>query len=301
MRRTLGPSRSTCHSGLIRPITGSKVRRITMACMDQTSMKPRTSTPQPSKHRASQFEIAGRQRARIIATRTGVALREARLALGLKQAEVGRRSGISQVHISRLEHGAGDRASLETWSRVAAAVGEQLAAFLERAPGADQPRDLEHLRRQSALVTIAAKGGWRAMPEFAIDHGSSRSRSIDIALIRPSTHEAVVAEIWDWFDDVGSGLRGLDGKVTGLSTRLAQQSAPGAVAWTVCALYIVRDTRRNRRLVTELSGLFGARFRGSSTAWLQALTNADHKLPLQPGFLWSDRAGLALRPSRLPA
>ena len=272
-----------------------------MAGMDHTSMEPGRSAPRPIKHRASQFEIVGRQRARVIALRTGVALRDARRSLGLNQAEVGRRSGISQVHVSRLEHGAGDRASLETWSRVAAAVGEQLAAFLERAPGANQPRDLEHLRRQSALVKIAAKGGWQAMPEFAIDQGSTRSRSIDVALIRPPTREAIVVEIWDWFDDVGSGLRGLDGKITGLSSRLAQPSTSGGVAWTVRALYIVRDTRRNRQLVRELSGLFGARFRGSSAAWLQALTDADHKLPLEPGFLWSDRAGLALRPSRLPA
>ena len=272
-----------------------------MAGMDRPLITSDVQVPPVPKHRASQFEIVGRQRAKVIALRTGVALRDARRSLGLNQAEVGRRSGISQVHVSRLEHGAGDRASLETWSRVAAAVGEQLAAFLERAPGADQPRDLEHLRRQSALVKIAANGGWQAMPEFAIDQGSPRSRSIDVALIRPSTREAVVAEIWDWFDDVGAGLRGLDGKVAGLSSRLAQPSTSGGVAWTVRALYVVRDTRRNRRLVTELSGLFGARFRGNSTAWLQALSNADNRLPLEPGFLWSDRAGLVLRPSRLRA
>lgn len=272
-----------------------------MAGMNRALTKSDAKSPLVPRRRASRFEIAGRQRAKLVATRNGTALRDARRSCGLKQVEVGQRAGISQVHVSRLEHGSGVGASLDTWARVAAAVGEQLVVFLEHAPGADQPRDLQHVRRQSALVTIAAKGGWRAMPELAIDEGSTRSRSIDVALIRARTREAVVAEVWDWFVDVGSGLRSLDGKVAGLSGRLAQAGGPAGAPWNVGALYIVRDTRRNRRLVTELGGLFGARFRGSSSAWLSALTNPGRPLPLEPGFLWSDQTGLALRPSRLRA
>jgi transcriptional regulator with XRE-family HTH domain len=267
--------------------------------MDGPVIKPGVLTPRVPRRRASQFEIAGHERAKVIALRTGVALRDVRRSLGLKQAEVGRRAGISQVHVSRLEHGSEIGASLDTWARVAAAVGEQLVTFIEHVPGSDQPRDLQHVRRQSALVTIAAKGGWRALPEFAIDEGKSRSRSIDVALIRPETREAVVAEIWDWFDDVGSGLRSLDGKVAGLSSRLARAGGLTGAPWRVGALYIVRDTRRNRRLIAELGGLFAARFRGSSHGWLSALTNPDRAVPLEAGLLWSDQAGLALRPSRL--
>lgn len=249
--------------------------------------------------RAGRFEIAGRHRARMVALRAGTALRDARLAAGLNQAEVGRRAGVSQVHVSRLERGAGAEASLATWSRVASAVGEQLVAFLERVPGADQPRDLEHLRRQSALITIAAKGGWQGRPEMAVDPGNVRSRSIDVVLVRPRTREAVVAEIWDWFDDVGAGLRGLDAKVAALTAQMARQVGAGAPTWKIGALYLVRDTRRNRRLVAELPGLFAARFRGSSDAWSKALTDPSQELPSGAGFVWSDRTGSALRPSRL--
>jgi transcriptional regulator with XRE-family HTH domain len=249
--------------------------------------------------RAGQFELAGRRRSRVVAVRLGTALREARLAVGLEQSDVGIRSRLSQVHVSRLERGLGSGASLATWSRVAAAVGGQLVGFLEHAPGADRPRDLEHLKRQSALISIAAAGGWQAVPEFAVDPRSPRSRSIDVALVRRATGEAVVAEIWDWFDDVGAGFRGLDIKPAALTLRLAGATHHSGKPWTIRALYVVRNTRRNHGLVAELGPLFGARFRGSSSTWLRALTDAGQRLPSGDGLLWSDRAGTALRGSRL--
>jgi transcriptional regulator with XRE-family HTH domain len=259
-----------------------------------------SAEPAVRVRRAGRQEVAARHRARTIAVRMGTALRGARLAAGLEQAEVGRRSGLSQVHISRLERGAGDGASLRTWSRVASAVGEQLVAFLELTPGADQPRDFQHLMRQDALIKFATPGGWQSLPEFAVDSGTTRSRSVDVALIRVTSGEAIVAEIWDWFDDVGAGLRSLDGKVDAMRQRLAHRPSPNGSAWNVQGLYVVRDTRRNRALIGQLGGLFGARFRASSYRWLEALGDPSRKLPAGHGLLWSDRTGLTLRASRLP-
>src|SRR5664279_3661374 len=202
----------------------------------------RTDRSEARARRAGQFELAGRRRSRVVAVRLGTALREARLAVGLDRSDVGIRSRLSQVHVSRLERGLGSGASLATWSRVAAAVGEQLVGFLEHAPGADRPRDLEHLKRQSALISIAAAGGSQAVPEFAVDPAGLRSRSIDVALVRRATGEAVVAEIWDWFDDVGAGFRGLDIKRAGLTLRLAGTTHHSSKPWTIRALYVVRNT-----------------------------------------------------------
>lgn len=179
----------------------------------------------------------GRVRSGIVAARLGVALRDARQSVGLSQARVAELSGISQGHVSHLERGQGRAASIEMWAMVAAAVGEQLVGFLERAPGAEVPRDIEHLRRQSALIAIAAPGGWRALPELRLDQDARWSRSIDVALVRRATAEAVVAEIWNWFEDVGGALRGLDGKVAALQDQLDP-----SVDWTVRGLFIVRDT-----------------------------------------------------------
>jgi transcriptional regulator with XRE-family HTH domain len=87
----------------------------------------------------------------------------------MSQTDVALRTGISQGHVSHLERGQGRTASIETWAVVAAAVGEQLVGFLEHAPGASLPRDIEHLRRQSTLIRIAADGGWSSLPEFRLD------------------------------------------------------------------------------------------------------------------------------------
>ena len=154
-------------------------------------------------------------------------VREARRSAGLTQHELAARSEVSQARVSEIERGEGWATSLLTWACLAAAVGEQIVVLLEHAPGADRPRDIEHLRRQSAVVEIASAGGWSAIPELAIDPAAARSRSIDVALVRRAAREAIVVEIWDWFDDVGAGLRGLDAKIGVLATRLTKSPSTG--------------------------------------------------------------------------
>jgi hypothetical protein len=150
------------------------------------------------------------------------------------------------------------------------------------------------------VVSIAAKGGWQALPELDIDPYRSRSRSIDVALVRRGTREAIVAEIWDWFDDVGAGFRSLDGKRTTLAERLGSGPHSGQ-AWNVRGLYVVRDTHRNHELLIKLRPLFAARFTGRPSQWLQALTDPGQPIPTGDGLLWSDRAGMGLKASRLRA
>lgn len=210
-------------------------------------------------------------------------------------------AGISQPRLSELERGKGSGATLETWACAAAAVGEQIVGFLEVAPGATPPRDIEHLRRQAAIINFAARGGWQALPEFAVDTGLVRSRSIDVVLLRRETREAILVEIWDWFDDVGAALRSLDGKRDALAGRLEREDSGNAAGpWTVWCLFVVRRTRRNERLVGELRPLSAARFGGSAVRWLRVLANAEEPIPPADGLLWSTRT-LVLQASRLGA
>lgn len=239
--------------------------------------------------------MRGRRRADALSTRIGTGLREGRLAEPLTQQQAADRCGISQPRWSELERGLGASATLAMWAIAASAVGLQLAAFLEGVPGADRPRDMEHLLRQNALVELAASGGWRALPELAVDQ-SPRSRSIDVALVRVERREAVVGEIWDWFDDVGSAFRTHDAKKLLLRERLAREH-PGVDRWQVGGLFVVRDTHRNRVLTRELSALFGSRFAARSSDWLAALRQADLVMPGADGLLWSD-ARRRLHPSR---
>jgi transcriptional regulator with XRE-family HTH domain len=229
----------------------------------------------------------GRLRADGIATRLATALRDARAIEGCSQQEAADRCGISQARWSDLERALGKGAALETWAIAAAAVGLQLAAFLEGAPGADHPRDIEHARRQSAVIEEARPGGWHALPELTLDP-AVRSRSVDVVLIRVLRRESATVEIWDWLDDVGASFRGLDAKKLLVHERVTREHGG---AWVVSGAFVVRDTSRNRSLVRELQPLFKARFPGSSRAWLQALRDPGAPLPNADALLWSDRSG----------
>jgi len=231
----------------------------------------------------------------MIAGRLGTGLRESRLRAGLRQVDVAERARLSQPFISHLELGRGTDTSIETWAIVAAVLGEQLAAFLERVPGADQPRDLEHLRRQRLVIQLSSRGGWTAQPELAIDDGVVRSRAIDIVLSRPHCREAVAVEVWDLLTDVGAAMRSLDGKVATLGRRLANPQ------WAVGGLWVVRGTNRNRSLVGEFRSVFAARFPASSAEWLRTLADPTTSMPGQDGLCWTDVSGtrlLAWRRSR---
>jgi transcriptional regulator with XRE-family HTH domain len=238
--------------------------------------------------RASLSVGVGRSRARSLAGRLGTGLRESRQRAGLRQSDVAERAQLSQSFISHLERGQGGDSSIETWAIVAAVLGEQLAAFLERIPGADQPRDIEHLRRQRLVIDVSSRGGWQAHPELRIDDASPRSRSIDVVLIRPVRREAIAVEVWDLLTDVGAAMRSLDGKVAALGRRLLPPVDEAIPLWNVRGLWVVRGTNRNRALVAEFETLFAARFLARSTEWLRALTDPAAALPSQDGLCWTD-------------
>jgi transcriptional regulator with XRE-family HTH domain len=239
--------------------------------------------------RATQEVMRGRGRADAVAARLGVGLRDARGAAGMSQAEAASRARISQARWSELERGVGANAPIELWAVVAAAVGVQLAAFLEAVSGANLPRDIEHLRRQSAVVERAAPGGWSPAPEMPVTRGGA-GRVIDVFLTRAPRREAAVVEVWDLLLDVGAAFRSFDDKLAAVRAQL-----PG---WTVSGVWILRGTRRNRGLVAELAPLFAARFPGDGRALLAAFDRPTRALPPAPVLLWTDAAATSLSPWR---
>jgi hypothetical protein len=56
---------------------------------------------------------------------------------------------------------------------------------------------------------------------------------------------------------------------------------------------VVGATARNRALVARSPEVFGARFPGSSVAWLRAITTGAEP-PAEPGLVWSSVDGLRL-------
>ena len=255
---------------------------------------PSTGTPPTgggaSRSRASREVLAGRSRAARVATRLGTGLRDARTQSGRTQRQCSDIARISQPRWSGLERGQGAGAPLETWAIAAAAVGQELAAFLDQASGADLPRDMEYLRRQSALVERAARGGWVVAPEMPVVAGAS-GRVIDALLTRAVSREAAVIELWDLLLDVGAAFRSFDEKLAAVRGQV-----PG---WTVSGAWIIRGTRRNRRLVAELAPLFGARFPAAGGDWLDALDSPNAAMPKQPALLWTDAVGATLGEARI--
>jgi len=256
--------------------------------MPTPSATSRSLAPTPTT-RATQEVMRGRGRADTLAVRLGIGLKDGRIAAALTQAQAAARARISQARWSELERGLGANAPIELWSVVAAAVGTQLAAFLEEVAGAGLPRDLEHLRRQSSIVARAAAGGWSAAPEMPVTRGGS-GHVIDVLLTRSTRREAAVVEVWDLLLDVGAGFRSFDDKLAAVRTRL-----PG---WNVSGAWVLRGTRRNRGVVADLAPLFAARFPGVGRSWLVALDQPGSALPPAPVLLWTGVSGTELAPWR---
>ena len=123
-------------------------------------------------------------------------------------------------------------------------------------PGADLPRDIEHLRRQNLVVATAQAGGWTAIPEATLDEGRW-SRSIDVLLSRAARREAAVVEIWDLLLDGGEAMRGLAAKVQALRARLGPSGASRDCSSSAARTGTAPSIRELRRL-------FAARYPASS-------------------------------------
>jgi transcriptional regulator with XRE-family HTH domain len=236
--------------------------------------------------------MLARERSRYVSERIGRALLDARIGSGRLQREVAERAGISQSYYSRIERGGGTSATLETLAACALACDVRLAAFLEALPGATLPRDIEHVRRQQAVIALAERGGWQAIPERPIDPDARRSRSIDVMLQRSRRREIAVVEIIDLITDAGATFRGHSDKIHAVR----REAGPN---WTVAGLLVVRGTIRNRRLVGELRGVIEARYPAGSAGWLAALRDPDRAMPATDGFAWTGSRGTALRAARL--
>jgi transcriptional regulator with XRE-family HTH domain len=242
--------------------------------------------------RTTATQRAANDRAQYLARRIGTSLREARRALGLHQVDVAARAGIAQPHVSRLERGLEAAVPLTTLAACADAVDVQLAAFIEARPGADLPRDIEHLRLQSLLIAAAARGGWTAEPEAIVAEETVHPRSIDVLLTRPMHRECAVVEIWTLLADVGAAIRGLDAKLAAIHRRLGE-------GWSVAPLLLVRGTQRNRQIVRDFAPVFSARYPASSARWLRALTEPSARMPPSGGFMWASVRGTALLVARI--
>jgi hypothetical protein len=105
----------------------------------------------------------------------------------------------------------------------------------------------------------------------------------------------ILNECWNTFGSINAAVRSTRRKVAE-AEQLAAAIGGDAGPYKVASCWIVRDTRRNREIVSRYPEVFATSFPASSAAWVRALTTSGAPVPEEPGLVWSD-----LRATRLLA
>lgn len=130
------------------------------------------------------------QDARRAVSAIGREIREARMAAGISQTLVGDKVGVSHTHVSRLERGLVDRASVRMLARLCETVGLELA--VRAYPGGDPLRDTAQLRLLERLrQRLHPSLGWRTEVPLPL---AGDKRAWDAVVGGPRWSVAVEAE-----------------------------------------------------------------------------------------------------------
>lgn len=181
-----------------------------------------------------------RAKASELVRRLGRDLRTARLALGLSQAEIGRRSGTVQSTLSEIERGQ-HSADLMTLFQIAAAVG--LQPVLNLYPnGRVRLRDTGQLAIANLLIARAGPA-WRPILEHPIGQAPDL-RAADLVFV--STQEVLDLEIERNLADLQAQLR---------SGMLKRDALRERYKVPVRFVLVLPDTSRLRGIVAEAPAL----------------------------------------------
>jgi transcriptional regulator with XRE-family HTH domain len=134
-----------------------------------------------------------------------IAVADTRHALGWTQAELGRRADVSQAFVSMVENMRVSDLTLETATRLLAAMGARLTVGVSAPFLGDRElqRDPAHARCASYAAARLIRAGWMTATEVEV--GSDRSRGwIDVLAYEPSLRLLLVIEIKTEIRDVGA-------------------------------------------------------------------------------------------------
>ena len=180
-------------------------------------------------------------------------LRRLRDDAGVRQADIARIAGVSPSLLSRLEAGE-CRPTLETYARIAAALGADLAARVYPQTG-PRIRD-RHQARMAEVLIGSLHPRWQVTPEVAVR--SPVRGWIDLALHDPGAQLVVAGEL-------ESELRRLEQLI-----RWSAQKADAIGAGS--RLLVVRWTRHNRAAVEAARRLLREAYPADPRDALDALT-----------------------------
>ena len=182
----------------------------------------------------------------------GSDLREARVAAGLRQADVASLLRRSTSAIGRVERNAAGKVAVEDLAAHAAAVGLKLSTRLYPGPG--RLRDAGQLEMITRYRAIVASGGWSAALEAPVGPAGNL-RAFDLVLSRGSVriaHEFV------------SRLRDVQAQIRPLLRKQRDSGVPRLVL-------VIAATHANRRALAEAEPTLREAFPLGSRTVLAAL------------------------------
>ena len=220
-----------------------------------------------------------------VALALGRGVKVGRRRLGLTQEALGKRVGVHQSWISRIELGRGQEVPLTLWIALGHVLGQPLAVSFSRPLGeARPPSDAGHLAMQEQLLGLARRTGRIASFELPTKP-SDPSRSIDVC-VRDVRHRVlIIEEAWNTFGDIGAAIRSTHRKEAEAADLAA--TIDDGPAYRVATVWVVRGSAANRALVRRYPEVFASTFTGSSRGWVRALTSPAAP-PREPGLVWSD-------------
>jgi DNA-binding Xre family transcriptional regulator len=226
-------------------------------------------------------------------------MRALRLRRHWTQDQLARRASISRSAVARVEQGRGDRATVATLDRIAAALGARvMCRLLWQGEGLDRLLDADHAATVEQVVRVLTLAGWLVATEVSFNVYGERG-SIDVLAFHPTSRVLLVVEVKSVVPDVQATLVTLDRK-----ERLAFEIAlvRGWQGVAVARLLVIRESRTARRRIEEHAATFGTMFPdriGRIRSWLK---EPDARHPLQGlWFLSTGPQEVARRTGSRPA
>jgi hypothetical protein len=112
------------------------------------------------------------------------------------------------------------------------------------------------------------------------------SHSIDVCLRDDAQRFLIIEECWNMFGNINASVRSTRRKIAE-AAELAVAVGGDEGLYRVAAVWIVRDTWRNREILARYPEVFSSAFTGSSRGWVRALSVGGAP-PEEMGLVWCD-------------
>lgn len=229
--------------------------------------------------------LDGRHQAASDALALGEKVRSARRRRGWSQRELATKVDLAPSRIGQLERGHGANAPLEVWHVLARALGIPFRAELGR-DTAEDVLDAGHLAIQELMLQLAREAE-RARTFELPTKPANPTYSIDVCARDDAHRVLLIQECWNTFGNINASVRSTRRKIAE-AEELAVAISGDRGPYTVAAVWIVRDTRRNREILARYPEVFASAFTGSSRHWVRALTSRGVFPPEGLGLVWCD-------------